>query len=86
MVIKGYEAEKLIAEMLNPFSDEPKSEAKYIAAHLVGVEPNQLAICSKEIKIEDIKEIVSKRRQGIPLQYILGSWWFYKSEFLVGST
>lgn len=78
------DAEKLTAQMLVPFSDEPKTEAKYIISHLAGLEPNRLIFANAEINIEDIKEIVSKRREGIPLQYILGKWWFYNSEFSVG--
>lgn len=78
------EALKLTAQMLTPFTDEPLSEAKHIVAHLANCEPNNLVLSSKEIDLEDIKAIAAKRRDGIPLQYILGKWWFYKSEFLVG--
>lgn len=78
------EALKITAQMLTPFSDEPRVEAKYIVAHLAKCEPSSLVLSTKEIDLEDIKQIVSKRREGIPLQYILGKWWFYKSEFLVG--
>lgn len=78
------QAEILAAQMLTPFSDEPRSEAKFIAAHLAECEPNKLLFSGKDIQKEDIESIVLQRRQGIPLQYILGSWWFYKSEFLVG--
>lgn len=79
------EAVKLISQMLTPFSDEPKTEAKYIAAHLAGCEPNRLIFSETEIDSEDIKKIVLKRKNGTPLQYILGKWWFYKYEFLVGN-
>lgn len=79
------QAEILAAQMLNPFSDEPKSEARFIASHLADCEPNRLLFSNKNIEQSDIEEIVLKRRQGIPLQYILGRWWFYKSEFLVGN-
>lgn len=78
------QAEILTAQMLTPFSDEPKSEAKYIVAHLAECEPSQIILSNKEISKAQIEQIVLKRRQGIPLQYILGRWWFYKSEFLVG--
>lgn len=78
------QAEILTAQMLTPFSDEPKSEAKYIVAHLAECELSQIILSNKEISKAQIEQIVLKRRQGIPLQYILGRWWFYKSEFLVG--
>lgn len=78
------EAERLAAQMLTPFSDEPKTEARYITAHLAGCEPNRLILSQCQIEQSSIEQIVDKRRKGIPLQYILGKWWFYKSEFLVG--
>lgn len=78
------EALKLTAQMLTPFTDEARVEAKYIVAHLADCEPNALVFSNKDIDSEDIKAIVAKRREGAPLQYILGKWWFYKSEFLVG--
>lgn len=78
------EALKLTAQMLTPFTDEARVEAKYIVAHLADCEPNALVLSNKEINLEDIQAIVAKRREGKPLQYILGKWWFYKSEFLVG--
>lgn len=78
------QAEKLIAQMLSPFSDEAETEAKYIVSFLAGCEPNRLILSDAEIEKRDIEEIVLKRQRGTPLQYILGKWWFYKSEFLVG--
>lgn len=84
MVMNTREALKITAQMLTPFSDEPSVEAKYIVAHLANCQPSNLVLSTKEIDLEDIKQIAAKRREGIPLQYILGKWWFYKSEFLVG--
>ena len=78
------QAEKLIAQMLSPFSDEAETEAKYIVSFLADCEPNRLILSDAEIEKRDIEEIVLKRQRGTPLQYILGKWWFYKSEFLVG--
>lgn len=82
--MKPTDAEKRLAQMLSPFSDEPAAEARYITAHLAGTEPSRILFSNTDINISDMEEIVKKRREGIPLQYILGSWWFYKSEFLVG--
>ena len=82
--MKPLDAEKLMAKMLSPFSDEPAAEARYIIAHLAGVEPNRILFSNANINLADMEEITKKRRAGVPLQYILGSWWFYKSEFLVG--
>ncbi len=77
-------AVKYTAEILTPFSDEAFTEARLIVAYLAGTEPNRLTLCDADIDRERIDEIAEKRRQGIPLQYIFGKWWFYKSEFLVG--
>lgn len=69
---------------LADITDEPKSEAKIIVAFLAGVEPNRLLLYSGEIDKAKLSEIIEKRRDRIPLQYILGKWWFFSSEFLVG--
>lgn len=78
------EAVKYAAESLTPFSDEAATEAKLIVSQLAKTEPNRLGLSSAEIDKEQIDLITEKRREGIPLQYIFGKWWFYKSEFLVG--
>ena len=82
--MKIAEALRFAEDRLKSVSDEAFNEAKIIVSHLADVEPNRLAFCEKEINVQDIEEFVKKRRQGMPLQYLLGKWWFYKSEFLVG--
>lgn len=78
------QAIRLASKMLHPFSSEPENEARLIVAHLADTEPARLILCQKQIDKEDIDKIVELRRKGTPLQYILGKWWFYKYEFLVG--
>ncbi len=71
-------------DKLSSVSDEAVCEARLIVAHIADIEPNRLPISSKEINHEEIDRIIEERKQGRPLQYIFGKWWFYKSEFLVG--
>lgn len=84
MVMTVKEALHFAEEGLKAFSDEAGNEARLIVAHLTDTEPNRLGFCEKKVKTEDINDFISRRKKGIPLQYILGKWWFYKSEFLVG--
>ncbi|MBO5199831.1 MAG: peptide chain release factor N(5)-glutamine methyltransferase [Clostridia bacterium] len=84
MVISVSEAVRYTAAALKSISDEADREARLIVAHLSGCEPNRLIISSAAVDTEDIDPIVEKRRQGVPLQYIFGRWWFYDNEFLVG--
>ena len=78
------EALSYLKEQLKDITDEVANEAKIIVAHLVGTEPSRLPFSCKTVEKEEIDRFISRRRQGTPLQYILGKWWFYKSEFLVG--
>ena len=78
------EALRYAKDCLSPFSDEAAKEARIIVSHLAELPPNRLAICEDDIQKEKIDVILGKRKEGVPLQYILGKWWFYKSEFLVG--
>ncbi len=78
------EAISRATKTLSGITDEPKSEAKIIVAHLAGVEPNRLPLFSGNIEEQALCHILDKRLERIPLQYILGSWWFYGREFFVG--
>ena len=78
------EALRFAESALADITDEPKNEAKIIVAFLAGIEPNRLPLCSGEIDSGALGEIIAKRSQRTPLQYILGKWWFFNSEFLVG--
>lgn len=84
MVISVNEAVKYTAAALAPFSDEAGREARLIVSQLADCEMSRLIISSALVDTEEIDEIVKKRSQGEPLQYIFGRWWFYKNEFLVG--
>ncbi len=84
MVMSVSAALRYAKDKLNGISSEQQLEAKLIVAHLIGVEPNKLALSDKTLNHQDIDQIINRRKEGEPLQYIFGKWWFYKSEFLVG--
>jgi release factor glutamine methyltransferase len=84
MVLTVAAALRYARDKLSLISDEAATEARFIVSHITGCEPNRLLICDESINHEDIDKIVEERKNGRPLQYIFGKWWFYKSEFLVG--
>ncbi|MEE0929139.1 MAG: peptide chain release factor N(5)-glutamine methyltransferase [Acutalibacteraceae bacterium] len=84
MVMTVSAALRYAREQLSSFSDEAANEARLIVAHLTGCELNRLPLCAATLDHSEIDQIVTQRRNGRPLQYIFGKWWFYKSEFLVG--
>lgn len=58
-------------------------EAGEIIREVCGVHPLQITDVVPEQE-EKINELVAKRCEGIPLQYIFGKWEFYGYEFFVG--
>lgn len=75
---------KLVADSLAGISDENENEARIIVSFILGIKPSMLAFCDKKVKREQLLKIISRRKKGEPLQYILGKWWFYEGEFFVG--
>ncbi len=84
MVIPFNEAIAYIKNGLQGISDECDSEAKIIISHLSDTDPNRLRIVTPSVDTDDIDDILAQRRLHRPLQYIIGRWWFYGLEFLVG--
>ena len=84
MVIRYREALAYIKDALKDISDEVDSEAKIIISHLTKIEPNRLIISEPSVDTDSIDPIINERKNGRPLQYIIGHWWFYGLEFLVG--
>ena len=86
MTIKE-QKEKIIAE-LEAISDSPAFEANEIIVFATDLDRSgilykqneQLSAGEKRI----VKSCISKRKKGIPLQYILGEWEFYSLPFKVG--
>ena len=84
MVIPYREAFAYLKKKLKGVSDEIDSEAKIILSYLTETEPNRLLITLPSVETEAIDTVIEKRRTGTPLQYIIGRWWFFGLEFLVG--
>lgn len=84
MVISIKEALRFAEELFSSFSDEAASEAKIVVSHLTNTPLSQLALSQKTIDSVDIQSIANRRKQGEPLQYIIGKWWFFGGEFFVG--
>ena len=84
MVIPFNEAIAYIKNGLKGISDECDSEAKIIISHLTDTEPNRLRIVRPSAERSAIDAVIEERRKGTPLQYIIGRWWFFGLEFLVG--
>ena len=70
-----------IAEQIRPVSkDETLYESKLMLASLIGTDPGAVSPFS-DISLNDrqqaaLRSAVSRRREGYPLQYILGEWSF----------
>ena len=84
MVISIKEALRFAEELFSSFSDEAASEAKIVVSHLTNTPLSQLALSQKTVHSADIQSIANRRKQGEPLQYIIGKWWFFGGEFFVG--
>ena len=78
------EALKFLEESLKDVTDEAINEARIIVSYLAEEEPARLILSNKKVDLKAIKKIINRRRKGEPLQYILGKWWFFDSEFYVG--
>ncbi len=69
------------------FSDSPDFEAACIFEDLLNIEKskiffNDIQVDDEQIKI--VENVIKRRKNGEPLQYILGKWDFYDLTFLVG--
>lgn len=84
MVMTVPAALRYAKESLIGVSDEENSEARLIVSNILGIEPSHLAFSEKTVDHCEIDKVIIRRKNGEPLQYIFGKWWFYKSEFLVG--
>lgn len=78
------EALKFLEDALKDVTDEATNEAKIILSYLLEEEPSRLILSNKKVDLKAVKRIINRRKKGEPIQYILGKWWFYESEFYVG--
>lgn len=69
------------------FSDDSEFEAICIFNDLLGISKSTLYTTSAfadSSQINTVESVISKRKNGVPLQYILGEWDFYDLTFSVG--
>lgn len=78
------EALKHSKKFLSKFTDEAENEAKLLVAHLIDEPISRLSFCDKSVDKTALTDLLSKRAENIPIQYIIGKWWFYKGEYFVG--
>ncbi len=69
------------------FTDSPEFDTICIFEDLLGISKskiyfNDISVTDEQIKI--IEDVINRRKNGEPLQYILGKWDFYDLTFNVG--
>lgn len=83
-----FEAKKYITERLGCITESPLFEANEILIFVCKIKRSKFPFAKDEkvsfLEMSKIKSIISKRKKGVPLQYIIGQWEFYGLEFKVG--
>lgn len=65
--------------------DEADFKSLCLVCHLDGIKNSQFAFHSDDIvDSSELDNMLAKLKSGEPLQYVLGKWDFYESEFYVG--
>lgn len=78
------EALKHATDFLRNITDEAENEAKLIVSLLTGEPVGRFMITDRSVDRAELARLLEMRSENIPLQYIIGKWWFYKGEFFVG--
>lgn len=69
------------------FTDSGEFEALCLFNDILGFSKEQIYLDNKDVTESDILKLqkaIQRRKQGVPLQYILGKWDFYDLTFNVG--
>ncbi len=75
---------ELVSNLAKAGSSEPQSEAKIIISEFFGVELHtQVLYPEKDYDGEKLAEIISKRADGVPLQYIIGYSYFCGEKYFL---
>ena len=73
---------------LTPLTPDAAFEAAELVCKVLGITKNQLYLSRQTVlsagQQRRLKSLLQKRRQGTPLQYLMGSWSFYNVELQVG--
>lgn len=65
--------------------DEPEFKAKNIICDIVGIKLSEFALHKDDfVPTKKLADFLWKLKSGEPLQYVIGKWDFYESEFKVG--
>lgn len=65
--------------------DEADFKSLCLCSHLVGIKNSQFRFHKNdEVPKAELDNMLSRLKKGEPLQYVLGKWDFYESEFYVG--
>ena len=80
------EAFNYAKELLNKNNiDEAEFKAECVVCHIAGIRNNQFKLkLDCEIDTKKLDEMLNKLLSNEPLQYVIGKWDFYESEFYVG--
>lgn len=63
---------------------EPKDEARIILEHLFGTRPTDLLLHpERDFDTEKIEPVLKRREEKIPIQYIIGKWYFMGLELAI---
>lgn len=73
---------------LQPLTESAAFEAAELLAHVLGVSQNRLLFCRANTlttaQQNTLQQLLLRRLNGEPLQYLLGNWEFYGLTFAVG--
>lgn len=72
------------AKFLSEFTDEALNESKILISYLTDENIGSLPFSNKSVDKNKLDDLILRRKNGEPIQYIIGTWWFYKGEFFVG--
>ena len=79
------EALNFSTEYLNQRNiDEADFKALCIVCFAAGIKNSEFYSSNKDVDINEIMPLLKRLESGEPLQYIIGKWDFYESEFFVG--
>ena len=79
------EALKFSADYLSQRDiDEADFKALCIVCFAAGIKNSEIYLSDKNVEINELTPLLNRLENGEPLQYIIGKWDFYESEFFVG--
>ena len=65
--------------------EDPKREARYLFSHFSNLTQSSLYVGDPECDSEELSAAIKKRRERVPLQYIIGEVEFYRETYTVSA-